>query len=188
MQIKDYLQYYWLEQEYLEKIRLSFYEKKYLTAEEFFSIVEWKNPKFGKTKLSHLTTKEIENLSRNVYEASPSKEKRLEIMLKDEKGNKRKGIKLATASAILTILFPTEFTVYDVRVRSKWILISPEDGKTMYPDITDNNQVAEIYFSDYLPKIKNFAEINKMSLRDCDRALWAKSWHDDLTRFLDKNK
>lgn len=172
MKTKEYLKYYWLEK-YLEDEVQPFFEKHgYLGREQFFMITEWKS-RFAKVHLKYLGEKDVETLTRAISSAV-STEERLRILLKESDGKNRKGIRLAMASAILTILYPTEFTVYDIRVRSLF----------GYSDITNDKSVVEKYFNEYLPKIKAVASENKMTLRDCDRALWAKSWHEDLQKFL----
>jgi len=183
MSTKDYLKYYWLEADFLEKeVRLAFVENHFLTAEQFFAIVEWKVPRFGKIHLSYLRNDDIKQLTGEIYDAGSSKERRLEVLLKDSDGRNRRGIRLAMASAILTILYPTEFTVYDVRVRKQlrkcrlWL----EDPD----DITNDKNVVNKYLEKYLPSVKTVAQKNNLLLRDCDRALWAKDWHEDLQDFI----
>ena len=116
--LEGYLKYYWLEQKYLGKeVHSHFRDKGFLTAEQFFLIAEWKIPRFGKTLVSYLKDEDIKKLTERIHKTSSLKE-RLEIFLKDGEKN-RKGIKLAMASAILTILYPDDFTVYDIRVRKQ---------------------------------------------------------------------
>lgn len=82
------------------------------------------------------------------------------------------------ASAVLTVLYPDDFTVYDIRVREQ----------LKYPDITYAKDSVESYFNKYLPQVlKMGREISQdptLSLRDCDRTLWAKSWYENLQKFL----
>lgn len=179
MKTKDYLKYYWLEKYLEEEVQPFFEKEKYLTAEQFLAIIEWKNPKFGKTKLSYLKTKDIEKLFREVHDHHQSPEKQLEILIN------KKGIKLATASAILTILYPTKFTVYDIRVRKQLKKRGLWNEKP--DDITNRIDVVDKYFNKYLPAVQKVKEENKiLILRDCDRALWAQDWYEDLQKFLSK--
>ncbi len=184
--MKEYLKYYWLETEYLEEVRLNFLQRGYLTAKELCTIVAWKNPKFGIRKLSRelLTDVGAEKLTRSISGAS-TREERLHVLLyTEDTKTKRKGIKLATASAILTILYPEEYTVYDIRVRKQ--LRSFGIWSENPDDITDKGNVVELYFSRYLDVLLNLAKENDMTLRDLDRALWAKDWNEDLESFLEK--
>ncbi len=168
------LKYYYLEQ-YLEtEVRPYFEKEHHLTSEQFFAIIEWKNPKFGKTKLTHLKPKDIEKLFKTIY--GESREKQLKILVDI------KGLKLATASAILTILYPERFTVYDVRVRKQ--LRKRGLWEEEPDDITYCVDVVNRYFDKYLPPIEKLATDSGLSLRDCDRALWAQDWHEDLMDFI----
>lgn len=181
MPLKNYLKYYWLDNYLGKEVQPSFVDKGFLTAEEFFAIVEWKVPRFGKTKLSYLNSADIKKLTKRIYEASSSKE-RLQILLKDDDGKGRKGVRLAMASAILTVLYPEELTVYDIRVRKQlrkrglW----QEDPD----DITNDKYAIDKYLEEYLPRVRKLAQENNLSLRDCDRALWSEDWREDLQKFL----
>ena len=177
--LKDYLKYYWLETEYLEKEVRPFFEKNgYLEPGHFFAIIEWKNPRFGKTKLSYFKPKDIKKLFGEVHTNQHSEEKQLKILLI------KKGIKLATASAILTILYPTKFTVYDVGVRGEQKKLGLWNEKP--DDITNKKDAVKKYLEKYLPAVKVLARQYHLSLRNCDRALWSKSWYKDLQKFLPK--
>ena len=170
-----YLKYYWLEK-YLEtEVFGDFHTKHHLTPEQFFSIIIWKR-NASKTSIKRklldgkpITTlsKTIEEITHSIYKA-PSKEEKLRCLLKVG------GIDLAIASAVLTILYPTEFSVYDFRVREEI------HG---YKDITPLPIEAKIkkYLDEYIPSVRKSAHL---SLRDCDRALWGKSWHEDLQKFV----
>lgn len=201
--MENFLKYYWLEQEYLEKeVRRDFHERKpkHLTVEEFFAIVEWKNPKFGKTKLSYLTDKDIRKFTEDIGKET-DKKKQLEILLMDG-AKDRKGIRLATASAVLTILYPDDFTVYDIRVRKQlakggvWEKVEKlrKDGIKEYipEDITGSKNQIQRYFTDYVPNVlmlgRKLSTRKLLSLRDCDRFLWVRDWYEELRIFLKNRK
>ena len=80
------------------------------------------------------------------------------------------------ASALLTVLYPEEFTVYDQRVR----------GQLEMDDFAYNNDVVERYFNEYIESVKKKVKDLgfSLSLRDCDRLLWGKSWYEDMYKFL----
>ncbi len=199
MELKEYLKYYWLEEKYLQTdVPNAFHDihKKHLTVEQLFSIIEWKNKKFGIRNIPQLNdVKAVHELTEKIFNAS-SLSDRLTILLREENGTKRRGIKLATASAILTILYPEEFSVYDIRVRKQlmnrglWERSEKKDknGEDLPIDITDDKAVVDKYFNLYLSKVQELATKNELSLRDCDRALWAQDWHKDLQTFIDKSR
>lgn len=191
----NYLKYYWLEKKFFPEVYNFFHEKGYITPEHFFSIVVWKSIrprkliKHGLLRNGETINNAVHNLSKKIFKAK-SKEEKLEILLgnKEKKQPKQKGFQLAMASAVLTILYPEEFTIYDRRVRSQ--LINPQNRIKNYSDITSSQKVVEKYFHEYIPQVlKLGGKISgnkQLSLRDCDRLLWAKSWHEDLENFLKK--
>lgn len=173
----DYLKYYWLEKDFFPEIYKFFRGEKYLTMEHFFSIIIWKrNASKTIIKRGLLATKKslnevVKDLTEKIYYAE-TKEQKLEILLKQS------GFQLAMASAVLTVLYPDIFTVYDWRVREQ----------IKYPDITYQQNRVQRYFDEYIKQVlergREIAENPKLSLRDCDRLLWARSWHKDLREFL----
>lgn len=190
----DYLKYYWLEKSFFPEVYNFFHKKGYITPEHFFSIVVWKSIrprkliKHGLLRNGKTINNTVHNLSKKIFKAN-SKEERLEILIGNGRKNKKQnGFQLAMASAILTVLYPKDFTVYDFRVRSQ--LIDQEKKVNKYTDITGSQKVVEKYFHQYIPQVlklgRKISRNKQLSLRDCDRLLWAKSWHEDLEDFLKK--
>ena len=183
----DYLRCYWLEKDFFPEIYKYFHEEKTLTSEQFFSIIAWKSIrprkriKQGLLATSKSLNDAVKDLAVEIYSAK-EKEQKLEIVLK------RPGFQLAMASAILTVLYPDIFTVYDIRVRGQ--LRDPENYERIYPDITYTADRIRRYFDEYIPQVlqrgREISNNPKLSLRDCDRLLWAKSWYEDLKEFLAK--
>jgi hypothetical protein len=101
-----------------------------------------------------------------VRSTMPSERERLSLLLG------KWGFRLPTASAILTVLYPEQFTVYDVRVRT---------GLRMR-DICDRHDVVEAYFKEYLPTVAELPQ--GATLREKDRYLWGKSTYEDLQQFI----
>ena len=176
--MEKYLKYYWLEKYIEDDVCSDFHNKKGVLASfQFFSIIEWKNPKVGKTHIAK-ELREDENVKQLMEKIYHEKDlsKKLSILLSVN------GIKLATASAILTNLYPEEFTIYDIRVRKQ--LKKLGEWRENPDDITYDIDVVRKYFEKYLSPLKKIARENNLSLRDCDRALWAKDWSEDLRRFI----
>jgi hypothetical protein len=169
----NYLNYYNLEDYLFTDVTNAFRDRGYLTPEEFFSIVIWKANR-AKTSIKRKLAKRagnlaaaVEDLTGRIYQAA-SDEERLRIFLDDFR------IALPMASAILTVLYPDRFTVYDVRVRDQ-LNVQDFAGR--------KNQI-ELYFKEYLPKVAAIPEAK--ALRDKDRYLWGKSAYEDLQYFLRK--
>ena len=140
--------------------------------EEFFCIVIWKanraktNIKKKLLKIGDGSIQEVtKELTGDIFEAK-SKEDKLKILLGKWK------FYLPMASAILTVLYPKDFTVYDIRVRSQVGL------KEIYS--------VRKYFSDFLPKIKKISIDRKQDMRNTDRNLWGESFYNDLKKLIEE--
>lgn len=169
----NYLKYYFLEDYLFKEVKNNFKKRGYLTPEEFFCIVIWKANR-AKTKIKNKLLKvggsigeAIRRLTKEVFEAS-NYNKKLEILLNEWK------FRLEMATAILTVLYPDRFTVYDVRVREQ-LGIKDFSGT--------KNQIAK-YFSEYLPKVRSLSEKENLNLRNADRHLWGKSFYEDLVNLV----
>ncbi|OGZ63246.1 MAG: hypothetical protein A3C58_01720 [Candidatus Staskawiczbacteria bacterium RIFCSPHIGHO2_02_FULL_34_10] len=166
----DYLKYYNLEKYLFKEVNNRFHKNHYLTAEDFFCIVIWKANR-AKTKIKNRLLKIDSNLQKSVKDLTSSiyqekdTEDRLEIML-----SKKWGFSLPMATAILTVLYHKDISVYDVRVRAELKL------KEIY--------TTEQYFDYFLPAVQKFAKSHKLNLRNADRYLWGKSFYEDLKRLV----
>jgi hypothetical protein len=76
------------------------------------------------------------------------------------------GIGLATATPILTVCYPGEFTILDWRVFE-----TLQEAKKLSAD----DWTASTYMKEYLPKVREQQVLWDCSLRDADRALWGLS-------------
>ncbi len=168
----DYKKFYNLEDYLFVEVRKHFQKRGCLTAKEFFCIVIWKSNR-AKTKIKSNILKRngrnlndaIKKLTKEIYsERNPKR--RLEILLNDW------GFRLPMATAILTVLYPEEYTIYDYRVRKQIGIDNDFAGR--------KNQV-EQYFSEFIPRVKGN---QGTTLRDNDKYLWGKSFYQDLIVFL----
>jgi hypothetical protein len=116
----DYLNYYDLEQYLFEQVGPRFHTEHSIGAFDFFSIVIWKANR-AKSKIAGRLWRKAQpeedldaiarRLTASLYRARDACE-RFRLLL-DEK---EWGFYLPMASAVLTVLWPDEFTVYDMRV------------------------------------------------------------------------
>lgn len=169
----EFFEYYLLEDYLFDAVSRTFQERGYLTPEEFFSIVIWKANR-AKTKIKRKLTRNgkdlaevIKSLTMQIH-AAQDDESRLRLLLE------RWQLALPMATAILTVLYPDRFTVYDVRVRSQ-LRIS---------DFARHKRQVERYFQEFLPAVRSTPR--GWSLRDKDKFLWGKSFSQDLHKFLSK--
>lgn len=148
----------------------NFHSRCYLTPEEFFCIVIWKSNR-AKSKIKNLLLKSgslgiaIKKLTKQIHDEN-TKEEKLKILIEKWK------FRLPMASAILTVLYPNDFSVYDYRVIEQLGINDFRDRK---------NQI-ERYFSEFLPKVWEYIE--GKDLRDKDKYLWGKSFYNSLLKFL----
>ncbi len=173
----DYRDYYDLEYRLFPKINEKVTNKIPLNALEFFSILIWKanraKSKHAERLLKKSKDKNLEEISieitSNIY-AKENKKTRLKYLIEDWK------FYLPTATAILAIMYPTDFTIYDIRA-CQALNISDKD----YNRLANKNTFDEKMWEDYESfenRVMN--DVIGETLRDKDRYLWGKSFYTDL--------
>ena len=112
---EDYVRYYDLEEYLFNEVRQKFHQDGKLDAFDLFSIIIWKAER-SKSKLAKRLIRQAGNLetaalqfSIALFQATTPKD-RLVITMDSW------GFYLPMASAILAVLWPDDFTVFDVRV------------------------------------------------------------------------
>lgn len=158
-----------------EEVNNSFHKKGFLTLEEFFCIVIWKaNRKKREIKarvkrIENNLAKAVKQITSEVFSKSVPKDK-LTYLMKDC------GFRLPMASAILTVLYPDEFTVYDVRVCDMLGNFHRLQNRVN----PDNVWKGYMEFRDAVIK----AVPHEIKLRDKDKWLWGQSFWGDLEKFV----
>lgn len=182
----DYLKLYNLERYLFDDVKTSFQTNKKLSAFDFFCIIIWKanraKSKVALRLISHggNTTHDlnaiVEKLTTAIANALDDKA-RMRILIEEWE------FRLPMASAILTVLYPDSFTVYDVRVCDELQSHHGVQNKTRFDDIWKGYQ-------DYLDDVRK-NEPTGSTLRDKDRTLWAKSFekqlNDDISTMFRKD-
>lgn len=169
----DYLQFYDLEKYLFSKVHRSFHTDECLNAFDLFLIVRWKSNRRKDLIIARLCDigdgdldKGAQCLTRQVHQTS-NQDERLSILMGP-------GIGLAMATAILTVLYPEVYTVYDQRACDAlggfWNI-----GKRTTP-----TRVWEGY-EEFQEAVRKNTPAH-LSLRDKDRWLWAKNWVEILER------
>lgn len=173
MDDRDFLKLYDLETYLFNTVRPRFHRDGCLSAFDFFCIVIWKSnrskSKIAKRLLSNANSNNLEEqvyrLTSGIHQQTSAKD-RLRYLFEEW------SFWLPTATAILTVLYPEEFTVYDTRVCNEL-----GDFHKLY-----NLWNFENLWSGYLlfreAVIKSAPD--GLSLRDKDRYLWAKSFSRQL--------
>jgi len=173
----DFLEYYDLENYLFENVRQRFHREGSLGAFDFFSIVVWKanrsKSKIARRLLQHDTEKREEldpiarDLTRSLHAAVEPKE-RLRILIQNW------GFKLPMATAILSVLWPDVFSVYDIRVCDQLTRFHKLVNVTTFDTLWNGYQ-------EYLNALKTSVP-PQLRLRDQDRFLWGKSVAEQLER------
>lgn len=173
-----YLDYYDLEQYLFSKVQPKFHRDGTIGASDFFCIIIWKanraKSKIARKLLAIGNGKNLEDIvhkiASDIASAAGSKEK-LRVLIEDWE------LRLAMATAILTVLYPRDFTVYDVRVCESLKNHKALGNKTNFERLWDGYQ-------SFLSDVKA-AGPAELSLREKDRWLWGKSFITDLSRDIE---
>lgn len=172
---KDYSKYYDLEKYLFKNISFKFKKDGFLKACDFFCIIIWKanrsKTKVKKKLLKISSSKDIneicKRLTSDIAKKTSDKDK-LKILLN------KWHFRLPMATAILTVLYSSNFTIYDIRVR----------GQLGIDDFAGRKNQIDKYFSEYLPRVKK--EGKGVTLRDKDKYFWGKSFAEDLEKLVDE--
>ncbi len=175
----DGVRYYNLEAYLFEDVHRRFHQDGFLSAFDFFSIVIWKANRAKSRIARRLLQKHpdrsleevVKELTGSLWRSESSRE-RLRVLIEEW------GFLLPMASAILTVLWPKEFTVYDVRVCEQ--LGSHE----RLGDLTDFDRIWPGYEA-FREEVEKRGEAG-LSLRDRDRWLWGISAAEQLERDIQR--
>jgi len=176
----DYSKYSDLESYLFNEVASNFQNRGYLTTEEFFCIIIWKANR-AKSKIARKfndykdINKGIINLTSTIYNKDSNKEK-MRVLIE-------KGYYLPMASAILSVLYPNDFYIYDFRVCD----ILKEEYKTdKYHRV--KNWIFERLWNGYEEYLQKTLDVSrKDNYRSADKYLWGKSFSQQLEKDI-KNR
>ncbi|PYF07877.1 hypothetical protein [Ureibacillus chungkukjangi] len=179
----DYREVYDTENYLFNTVHNRFKEQGYLSAPDFFLIVIWKSNR-SKSKVAKRLLEmgypslqeAVKSITAEVNLLTDSKQ-RLKYLMANC------GFRLPMASAILTVLFPDSFTVYDVRVCN----VLQEQG-FRYHSLTDRKFSDGLWeeYTEYIKAVSTAAP-EEFSLRDKDRYLWGQSFYEQLIMDISDN-
>jgi hypothetical protein len=168
--MNDYLKYFDRERYLFEDVHQRFHAEHSLGAFDFFSIIIWKaNRAKSKIALKLLAKdpqgrRDLDAICRTLTASlfnAPNHKERLRLLMKDW------NFALPMASAILSVCWLKDFTVYDYRVRELLI------GFPELKNLTDFEKIWEGY-NEYKAKVSEIAPA-ELNLREKDRYLYGKS-------------
>jgi hypothetical protein len=149
-------------------------EGQWLTSRDVLLILKWK---LGRMKDSHSVTINEENMARinrAVQDAITLENKASALKTLASVP----GIGLATATAILTVCHPDDFTIIDQRVL----------GQLGLEPATTSNWTEEDYCKRYLPRVQEWARTWNCTLRDADKALWGLSVNKRMDEIIEMSR
>jgi hypothetical protein len=176
---RQFLELYDLERYLFEVVNRRFHDNGKTSAFDFYCVLIWKANRAKKLNARKVlregmykTLDEgVEAITSTIFCADSAKA-RLDLLLDEWK------FRLPTATAILAVFYPQEFTVYDIRVC---------DELQKFHNLKDQTE-SERRWKTYLEfcgamKSSTPAEL---SLRDKDRWLWGRSFSNQLTGEIDR--
>jgi len=177
----NYSKYCDLESYLFNEVTDNFKNRHFLTAEEFFTIIIWKANR-AKSKIAKKFEKEvsldeaIKKLTLSIYKSSTNK-KKLGVLINEY------GFYLPMASAILSVLYKEEFSVYDIRVCD---MLEQEYNTKKYHKI--KNWTFDKLWEGYQEYLLKTLELSgKLSYREADKYLWGKSFYEQLVQDTKNN-
>jgi hypothetical protein len=173
---EDYRKYYGqnLESYLFEDVATRYRQNGVLDAFDFFCIIIWKANRAKSKVAPRLLACGFDDLDDAVRALTKSiaradgPQSRMEDLLKDW------GFRLPMASAILTVLYPDDFTVYDVRVCQQL------QGFFGIDNVADFGEQWNKY-EEYVQRVRQQPNAPG-SLRENDKWLWGKSFEEQLRR------
>ncbi len=173
----DFARYYDLEDYLFREVSGRYREEKKISTFDFFCIVIWKANR-AKSKVAKRLLAQghadleaaVAALTSSITSAQDNKE-RLRVLVEGW------GFRLPMASAILTVFFPDEFTVYDVRVCEILGDFKDAQYKTQYEALWTR-------YSAYVAQVQQSVP-GVAGLRDKDRYLWGQSFASQLQRDIE---
>lgn len=178
----DYLKLYDLESYLFNKVNQSFMTDHFLNAFDFFCIIIWKaNRSKSKMALKLIANDSqrrtdlniiVKDITQSIFEASNDKE-RMKILIVNWK------FRLPMATAILAVLYPSSYTIYDARVCEQL---------NNYSTLKTKADFDELYkgYLEFKQVVINEAQ-QILSLRDKDRFLFGKSFSEQLENDIQSN-
>lgn len=168
----DYVAIYDQETYLFETVHNHFHEQGFLSAFDFFCVIIWKANRAKSKIAKRLLAKGHDSLdaaaydlTKGIFDCASSKD-RLQYLWDS-------GFYLPMASAILTVLYPNEFSIYDVRVCGELGAFSELGNITRFEKLWPR-------YLEFLQAVEKAAPPS-LPLRDKDRYLWGKSFSNQLT-------
>ncbi|OQB27228.1 MAG: hypothetical protein BWY10_01521 [Chloroflexi bacterium ADurb.Bin180] len=166
---------YNLERYLFDEVSARFRRDGTLSVADFYAIIVWKSNR-TKTKIKKALKEAGLSADTLMSQVAGAQDDITRLQLLTNVRN----IGLPIASAILTVCYPDRFTVLDSRAWQSAVA----EGMPGLPDAFPETAPEYLQYRD---ACQAFAERVGLSLRDLDRALWARSWEKDLQELIADN-
>jgi hypothetical protein len=177
----DFQQFYDLESYLFDAVRSHFEKHGELSAFDFFCIVIWKANR-AKSKIAKrlkIRYKDLDTavreLARGLVQQSTPKERLLYLVKEWE-------FRLPIASAVLTVLYPDEFTIYDTRVCDALKEICGKDFHNLSNPTNPDSLWTK--YENFRQQVEESAPGPTLRHKDC--YLWGRSFYKQLVADIER--
>jgi hypothetical protein len=164
---------YWLESYLFDYVGPRFIETGKIRPDDFFMIVIWKSNRAKMRIRAKLKGQAgdfaaaVASIAKSLHTSESPREK-LRVLMAEW------GFRLPMATAILTVLYPRDFSVYDVRVCEQLRNFHGMGHRRFSSELWNDYQAFLAAVDAEVPE--------ELSLRNKDRYLWARSFHDKVLK------
>ncbi len=155
--IRKYVRLYDAERCLFEEVGPQASRRGYLTFREFYAICIWKSARQKQNYLQNEGKKCVEDITKKAFSTEDEKEK-IKLLCK------LRGVKIRTASALLTVVFPNKYAVLDIRC----LEMLEEQFRSGI-----SKSVSLKTWLEYLSKMRSLASGYGITPRQLDMALFA---------------
>jgi hypothetical protein len=181
---EDFRKYYNLDALLVGGVSAEFNASGKISPLDFFLILVWKANRKADQQKRRLATKAngsfqkaVESIAKCLWELRTSPKLQMKFLMEDW------AFRWPTASAILSVLSPENFTVYDFRVCDELEL--ELEGRSFHG--LANKRFSDATWKQYQDFVQAVVDVapHGLSLRDKDRFLWGRSFHREAIAKLD---
>ena len=157
-----------------------------LTKRDVLLILKWKLQRIKNSNAKTVSDNNLEKINKAIVAASKPRSAVAALKALDTVP----GIGLATATAILTVCYPDTFTIIDERVLESLELFPRwyEKKKKIKEKYSTGDWTAKGYVNEYLPRVSEYKDRWKKTLRETDQALWGLSVNRRVEKIIKKSE
>lgn len=154
-------------------------------------ILKWKLGRIKGSNAKTVSERNLEKINRAIADAN-KRDGAIEAL---EALDNIPGVGLATATAMLTVCYPENFTIIDERVLETLELLPrglekklEKKKKERKKKYSTDDWTAKAYVEEYLPRVRERKKEWSRTLRETDRALWGLSVNRRIEKTIKKSE